>query len=76
MTFPIHTPVEGRAVRSGIARVADLSTENLHQLIEAIYPQAGAGECEELDLSEAATLEEQLAQINRPSKEDPHVSHP
>jgi hypothetical protein len=65
VTFAIHTPLPGQCARSSIARVADLSVDNLSQIIQAIRRQTGADECEELDLSEVATLEEQLAQISK-----------
>jgi hypothetical protein len=64
VTFAAHTPAPGRVVRSSLARVADLPVEALNQIIAAIQRGADAAdECEEIDLSSMATLEEQLAQI-------------
>ncbi len=67
VTFAIHTPVEGRAVRSGIARVPDLGVSDLARIIAAIRRQVQAVECEEVDLSGVESVEEQLAQVGQES---------
>lgn len=73
VTFAVHNPprahdgengnLSPKPVRSGIARVPDLSVENLDRIIEAVKRQAQAtiDSCEELDLTAFATLQEQLA---------------
>ena len=50
-------------VRSGIARVPDLSIENLDQVIRGVRRQAQANSdaCEEVDLSHYETLAKQMA---------------
>jgi len=58
VTFAVHTPVEGRAVRSGIARVPDLAVSDLDRIIEAIRRQVQAVEYEEVDLSRLETVKE------------------
>ena len=65
VTFAVHTPVEGCAVRSALARVPDLSADHLDHLITAIRSQTGAtaDDYDELDLSGLPTLEEQLGRI-------------
>jgi hypothetical protein len=62
VTFAIHTPVKGRSARSGIARVPDLSTSALEHIIETIRreTQARPNEYHEMDLSDLATLKEQI----------------
>ncbi|OQA39951.1 MAG: hypothetical protein BWY52_02988 [Chloroflexi bacterium ADurb.Bin325] len=56
-------PPEPSSVRSGIARVADLSVADLDRLIAAVRQQMAADACEELDLSDCATLDAQLARL-------------
>jgi hypothetical protein len=65
VTFAVHTPVAGRLARSNIVRVPDLPVEALDRIISAIMAQTHtpSEEIDELDLSEIATLEEQLRQI-------------
>ena len=65
VTFAVHTPVAGRSARSNIVRVPDLPVEALDRIISAITAQThtSSEEIDELDLSEIATLEEQLRQI-------------
>jgi hypothetical protein len=65
VTFAVHTPVAGRAVRSNIVRVPDLPIEALDRIIAAITAQTHTPreEIDELDLSEVGTLEEQFRQI-------------
>jgi len=65
VTFAVHTPTEGRSVRSALARVPDLSADHLERLITAIHSQTGAAadDYAELDLSDLPTLDEQLARI-------------
>jgi hypothetical protein len=65
VTFAVHTPVEGRSVRSNIVRVPDLPPQALDRIISAITAQTHtpSKEIDELDLSEIVTLEEQLRQI-------------
>jgi hypothetical protein len=67
ITFAAHNPSnapqdgEGagpRAVRSAIARVPDLSVEDLDRLLVAMQTQSGQP-CEALDLSEMASIERQ-----------------
>ncbi|MCX6030643.1 MAG: hypothetical protein NT169_15270 [Chloroflexi bacterium] len=65
VTFAVHTPGEGRTVRSAIARVPDLAVSDLDRIIAAIRHRVQAVECEELDLSNMTTLEEQLEQVGR-----------
>lgn len=72
VTFAAHNPApasgprngsQGRVVRSGIARVADLDTAQLAQLISAIKQQIDAATqvCEEFDLSDIPSLDAQIA---------------
>jgi hypothetical protein len=73
VTFAVHNPPDHtgngssstgrRAVRSGIARVPDLSLEHLDQVIGAVRKQAQASSdvCDEVDLSNFETLAEQMA---------------
>ncbi len=73
ITFAVHNPPDARnganghpapkAVRSGIARVPDLSVEDLDRIIVAIRRQIQATPetCEEVDLSHFATLQDQIA---------------
>jgi hypothetical protein len=54
VTFAVHTPNGGQPVRSGIARVPDLTAGDLEQIIAAIrrQTQAGPDEYEEVNLSD------------------------
>ncbi len=70
VTFVIHNPPsangsnghERQAVRSNLARVPDLGLDDLDRIIAAVRrAQAAPDTCEELDLSEIRTLDEQLA---------------
>lgn len=73
VTFAVHNPPDAnnganghpisKAVRSGIARVPDLTVEDLDRIINAIrrQVQAAAETCEEIDLTQFATLQEQIA---------------
>lgn len=68
LTFAVHNPVRGNseseeapAVRSALARVPDLSPDDLDRLIDAMRSQAASVACEELDLSAHNRLDEQLA---------------
>lgn len=67
VTFAVHdAPASAsnghpKSVRSGIARVPDLSIDHLDRLIEAIHRQAAADAYEDLDLSAFDSLEAQLA---------------
>lgn len=77
VTFAVHYPaVDGiagdaegtngrgarpQAVRSAVARVADLSPADLDRLTAAVKEQVAATQCEELDLTRFASLHEQLA---------------
>jgi hypothetical protein len=65
VTFAVHTPVEGRSVRSNIVRVPDLPPQALDRIISAITAQTHtpSEEIDELDLSEITTLEEQFRQL-------------
>ncbi len=65
VTFAVHTPAEGRAVRSGVARVPDLGASDLDRIIAAIRRQVQAVECEEVDLSDVEMVEEQLEQVGK-----------
>jgi hypothetical protein len=56
-------PRAGRLVRSGIARVADLSAAHLDQIVRAIQQQTASSACEEIDLSHFDKLEEQVEQL-------------
>ena len=69
VTFAVHTPSEGRPVRSGIARVPDLNKGALEQIIETIRrdTQARPMGYEEVDLSRFATLEEQIRHLEKAS---------
>lgn len=63
ITFAVHIPSNGRRARSGIARVPDLTTATLEQLIGAIRRETCSArtECEEVDLSAIPTLGGQFA---------------
>lgn len=67
VTFAAHDPIaqgnQRTHVRSGIARVPDLSAADLDRIITAVRHQAQATEsnCEELDLSGHDTLQQQVA---------------
>lgn len=65
VTFARHAPEPGRVVRSGIARVADLSADILDRIIEAIRKEThlGQDEQEEVDLSMLASLDDQIARL-------------
>ncbi len=75
ITFAVHNPSpdpqgehngappEPPPVRSGIARVADLSAADLDRLIAAMRQQMTSDACEELDLSDCTTLDTQLARL-------------
>ncbi|MGQ9491044.1 MAG: hypothetical protein ACUVR4_09055 [Anaerolineae bacterium] len=81
ITFAVHNPHRARdganghpirkAVRSGIARVPDLTMEDLDRIIAAIrhQVQATAETCEEIDLTRFATLQEQIAWLEEQSVE-------
>ncbi len=74
VTFAVHNPVRvdhskngssnknPLAVRSSVARVADLSPEDLERIITTVRreAQAAAGACEEVDLTAFDTLREQI----------------
>ena len=68
VTFAAHNPPNAgenggesgpRAVRSALARVADLSPADLDRLIGAMQAQPGGEACEAIDLSEVEPLEAQ-----------------
>ncbi len=73
VTFAVHNPPQThdghndnatlRPVRSGIARVPDLSVGDLDRVIGAVQRQAHATAdiCEEVDLTAFSTLQEQVA---------------
>lgn len=73
VTFAVHNPLNAhdghnghstpRLVRSGIARVPDLSVGDLDHIIGAVQRQAQttADICEEVDLTAFGTLQEQVA---------------
>lgn len=73
VTFAAHNPPDThnghnggpttRLVRSGIARVPDLSVVDLERIIASVRSQveATAASCEEVDLTGFATLREQIA---------------
>jgi hypothetical protein len=65
VTFAIHTPIEGHSVRSGIMRVPDLGMDALQRIVEAIRRETNAtpDEYGEMDLSNLATLDEQIEQL-------------
>ncbi len=65
VTFAVHTPAEGRAVRSGIARVPDLAVSDLDRIIAAIRRQVQAVECEEVNLSGVESVAEQLERVGK-----------
>lgn len=74
-TFAVHNPPNGRdgenghahpkPVRSGIARVPDLSAADLDSLIAAVQRQAQAAACEEINLTAFGTLQEQVSWLER-----------
>ncbi len=75
LTFAVHNPpredravAEPPAVRSALARVPDLSTEDLERLISAVRMQSGAHGCEELDLSSRGRLDDQIAALQARSE--------
>jgi hypothetical protein len=69
LTFAVHDPPRDDGdesdqpprVRSALARVPDLSPDDLDRLIGAMRVQAQPDTCEELDLSQHRGLDEQLA---------------
>ncbi|MCU0501736.1 MAG: hypothetical protein MUC51_08200 [Anaerolineae bacterium] len=65
VTFAIHTPIEGRPVRSNIVRVPDLPAQALDRIISAIIAQTKtpSEEIDELDLSAIPTLEAQFQRL-------------
>jgi hypothetical protein len=65
VTFAVHTPGAGRAVRSNIVRVPDLPVQALDRIISAIITQTDTPpeKLDELDLSGIATLEAQIQLI-------------
>ena len=74
VTFAAHNPPNPednggasgpRSVRSALARVPDLSPDDLDRLIEAMQAQTGGEACEEIDLSRFATLDEQLSWLRQ-----------
>jgi hypothetical protein len=72
VTFAVHSPVPGKPVRSGIARVADLPPEALDRIIHAIREETHVGpeEDAEIDLSSIASLDEQLAYLREQQQKD------
>lgn len=58
VTFAVHTPAHGRAVRSNIARVPDLPADALDRIIQAIVAQTqvAADAFEAVDLSALPSL--------------------
>jgi hypothetical protein len=66
VTFAAHNP-GGKTVRSGIARVPDLSIESLDRIIEAIRQQtpSSGDDCETLDLGHLPTVEEQIEWLEK-----------
>lgn len=81
VTFAVHNPLttgqsdNGNArsmlVRSGIARVPDLSADDLDRVITGVRNQAlaTADTCEQVDLSAFATLREQVAWLETQDKD-------
>ncbi len=67
VTFAAHRPNGGPSIRSGIARVPDLSREDLGRIIDSILRETRATEDEydEVDLSHLATLPEQLEYLSQ-----------
>ena len=65
VTFAVHTPAIGRAVRSNIARVPDLPADALDRLIQAILTQTqvAADAFEAVDLSALPSLAAQWAAL-------------
>jgi hypothetical protein len=65
VTFAVHTPAAGRAARSGIARVPDMSPDALDHIIDAIRreTQTAADEYAEIDLTRLPSWDEQLAYL-------------
>lgn len=76
VTFAAHNPADGSEdatapydgtrvkppliVRSAMARVPDLSQGDLERLTAAVREQAATSRCEEIDLTEFASLADQL----------------
>jgi hypothetical protein len=67
VTFAAHRPNGGPPVRSGVARVLDLSREDLGHIIDSIRRQTNAAEDEyhEVDLSHLATWPDQLEYLSQ-----------
>ena len=67
VTFAAHRPNGGPPVRSGVARVPELSREDLGHIIDTIRRQTNAADDEyaEVDLSHLATLPEQLEYLSQ-----------
>jgi hypothetical protein len=67
VTFAAHRPKGGPPVRSGVARVPELSREDLGRIIDSIRRQTNVAEDEyyEVDLSDLATLPEQLEYLSQ-----------
>jgi hypothetical protein len=65
VTFAVHSPVEGQAARSAIARVPDLKADALEHIIETIRreTQVGPDEDLEIDVSHLKSVSEQLAYV-------------
>jgi hypothetical protein len=67
VTFAVHSPAPGLRARSGIAKVPDLTTDALDHIIEAIRRQTNAtdGAYQEIDLSAAPTLSDQIRRLEQ-----------
>jgi hypothetical protein len=67
VTFAVHRPNGGPSVRSGIARVPDLTQTHLNLIIDKIRQQSHADDYDydEVDLSHLSTLSEQLAYLQQ-----------
>ena len=67
VTFAVYTSVGGKATRSGLARVPDLTIEALDQIVEAIRRETrpAPDEYEEIDLSALQSLDEQLTELGK-----------
>jgi hypothetical protein len=70
VTFAVHNPPaqdtdvnETPPVRSALARVPDLSPDDLDRLITTMRAQATSDTCEEVDLSGPGQLADQLARL-------------
>ncbi len=70
ITFARHNPPQENedaggcsdapSIRSALARIPDLSTDDLDRLITAMRAQTSPDECDEIDLSIHQSLDEQL----------------